>query len=241
MTAEADDPFRERLSPYLDGELEDDDARALEAHLADCAACRRELGELRRLVTAARGLPERAPGTDLWPAIERALEERTERAAPAATGRDPKRWTWLVAGLAAGFLLAVLFFRGTRDGQGDEATELAAGEHYLLLLHESPDSLAGASPEEVAAVVGEYTRWAQELGRAGKLVDGAKLADGEGRWLRPAAAPGRFDVADRPERGGVGGYFVVRAGGYDEAMEITRSCPHLAYGGWIELRRIEET
>ncbi len=235
MTAEADDPFRERLSPYLDGELEGTEAGALEAHLQGCAACRRELEQLRALVPAARGLPERPPEADLWPAIERALGVPAARAA----GGPPRRGPGLVAGLAAGFLLAVGLVRAGHGGSG-ASPELAAGESYLLLLHESPDLLADASPSEVAAVVDEYRRWAEDLGRAGKLLAAEKLADGEGRWLRPEEGNG-VRVEGRPERGGIGGFFVVRAAGYDEALEITRSCPHLAHGGWIELRRIEET
>ena len=36
-----------------------------------------------------------------------------------------------------------------------------------------------------------------------------------------------------------GGYFVLQAESYDAAVDIARSCPHLTYGGSIELRRID--
>ena len=242
--AEARDPWSERLSPWLEGELAETEARALEAHVAGCAACARELEELQRIVAAARALGARAggPERDLWAGIEVALraEERGGAslgadATRAARGRGGRRWVWLAAGLVAGFLIA-LAWRGT---PGERGAELAAGERYLLLLHEGPDLLAGASAAEVAAVVDEYRRWAEELGHAGRLVAGEKLADAEGRWVRPAAAAGAAEVAARPERGGIGGFFVVRAASYDEALAITRTCPHRAHGGWIELRRIE--
>ena len=37
----------------------------------------------------------------------------------------------------------------------------------------------------------------------------------------------------------VGGYFLIEAVDYDEAVQICRSCPHLKYGGRIELREID--
>ena len=36
----------------------------------------------------------------------------------------------------------------------------------------------------------------------------------------------------------IGGYFVIEADHYAEAVELSRDCPHLDYGG-IELRQID--
>lgn len=63
------DQWTDRLSEYLDGELGAADAAALGAHLASCALCRATLGELRGVVSRARGLGDRAPARDLWPGI----------------------------------------------------------------------------------------------------------------------------------------------------------------------------
>lgn len=54
---------RELFSPFLDGELAPHEAGSLEAHLAACAACRRELAVWERLSAEVRGLREdvRAP------------------------------------------------------------------------------------------------------------------------------------------------------------------------------------
>ena len=37
----------------------------------------------------------------------------------------------------------------------------------------------------------------------------------------------------------LGGYFAVEAGSYDEAIELTRDCPHFDFGS-IEIREIED-
>jgi hypothetical protein len=49
---------------------------------------------------------------------------------------------------------------------------------------------------------------------------------------RPLATDGGLDT--------VTGYFRVRAGSWDEALELARSCPHLAYGGEISVRMLAQ-
>src|SRR2546422_9540426 len=63
------DNWTDRLSEYLDGTVAVGTRAALEAPLVDCAACAATLEELRRVVTRARALDDRAPGADLWPKI----------------------------------------------------------------------------------------------------------------------------------------------------------------------------
>src|SRR5688500_2799827 len=63
------DEWNDRLSEYLDGELEPPDRAALETHLAGCEACRADLADLRAVVSRARSVPDRAPSADLWPGV----------------------------------------------------------------------------------------------------------------------------------------------------------------------------
>lgn len=63
------DPWTDRLSDYLDGELPESERTGLEAHLRSCAACAETLTGLQRVVTRARGLEDRPPSRDLWPGI----------------------------------------------------------------------------------------------------------------------------------------------------------------------------
>jgi anti-sigma factor RsiW len=51
----------DRLSAFLDDELEDREALRVTRHLARCGACRDELEELRRTRAALRGLPAVEP------------------------------------------------------------------------------------------------------------------------------------------------------------------------------------
>jgi anti-sigma factor RsiW len=65
------------LTDRLDGELDPDVARALDEHLAGCAACRDLAADLERLRVAARALPrEVEPPRDLWVGISERITPR---------------------------------------------------------------------------------------------------------------------------------------------------------------------
>jgi hypothetical protein len=64
--------WTDRLSDYLDGELEDSEATAVQAHLRECAAC------------AAAARP---PEADLWPGIAGRIEAGSR---PLDTGAAPR-------------------------------------------------------------------------------------------------------------------------------------------------------
>src|SRR5438067_6341762 len=63
------DKWTERLSEYLDGELNETEGRSLEAHLASCAECAATLAELRGVTARAGSLDDRPPAHDLWTGI----------------------------------------------------------------------------------------------------------------------------------------------------------------------------
>lgn len=67
------DPWVDRLSEYVDGELDAPTRAAVEAHLATCADCRATVSALERVVARARRMGYRPPANDLWPDIRSAL------------------------------------------------------------------------------------------------------------------------------------------------------------------------
>jgi anti-sigma factor RsiW len=72
------DQWTDRLSEYLDGELEDAERMALEAHLATCADCTAVLADLRRVVARAQALDDRPPARDLWSGIAERIGVSTD-------------------------------------------------------------------------------------------------------------------------------------------------------------------
>ena len=61
--------WTDKLSDYLDDELEERERSAVEAHLQGCAACTAVLNDLKRIVARAQSLDARPPQTDLWDGI----------------------------------------------------------------------------------------------------------------------------------------------------------------------------
>jgi hypothetical protein len=111
---------------------------------------------------------------------------------------------------------------------------------YLLMLHEDPRQYASLSPAEMGAVVERYRAWSQKLAAEGRLVGGEKLADEPGRRMR--AGPMGPIVTDGPtieSKDVIGGFFMIRAASYDEAVALAADCPHLNGDNVIVLRRIE--
>ena len=112
---------------------------------------------------------------------------------------------------------------------------------YMLLLHERAGEESDLSPEEIQGIIQKYRDWSQQMGEAGKLVGGDKLTDDNGKVLRPSS--GGVSVTDGPyaeTKEVIGGYFQIEASDYAEAVEISKTCPHLAFGGKIEIRQVDE-
>ncbi len=121
------DAWTDRLSEYVDGELDPADRAALDVHLQLCEGCAGTVEELRAVLQRAGALEPDAPGTDLWPAIEariaaprRArvfdLRGRREREALRASGPgawQPRRWSFTLPQLAAAAALLVVLSSAT--------------------------------------------------------------------------------------------------------------------------------
>ena len=111
---------------------------------------------------------------------------------------------------------------------------------FMLLLHNAPRDTSKVSPAEMQAVINEYSAWSQKLAAAGKLKGGQKLTNDGGRMI--TAKDGEISVTDGPyteTKEVVGGFFMVEAKSYDDAVKLTRDCPHLKFGGRIELRQVD--
>jgi hypothetical protein len=111
---------------------------------------------------------------------------------------------------------------------------------FLMILHDTTRALAGISPEEMQRVVERYRVWSTKVAEAGKLRGGQKLKDEGGKHLTREA--GKYVVRDGPfseVNEVIGGYFLIEAADYKEAVAICADCPHLDLKGRIELREVD--
>jgi hypothetical protein len=111
---------------------------------------------------------------------------------------------------------------------------------FLLLLRDEPSTFEHLSPAEMQAIIQKYIAWGNGLRDSGRLIGSDKLTGSGGRVARQSGA--KTMVTDGPfteAREVVGGFYMIQAKDYDEAMTIVRDCPHLAFGS-IEVRQVEE-
>lgn len=129
---ELDEILDERLSAWLDGELDDDDETALRAELEASPALASRLAQLQRVDDALRAVPEPA----VRPELAVRLRERIageERGAPKTSRRrgmsapPPRRRRWMLPALAAAAaaVLALLAVPRLRQTPPPEETPIA--------------------------------------------------------------------------------------------------------------------
>lgn len=111
------DPWTDRLSEYLDGELGAAEMELLERHLTGCDECRATLQQLQDVVAAAHSLEDREPARDLWAGIAAGLAAEPRQTGPDAAvlplrRRAGRRFSMSAPQLAAAALLLMAFSAG---------------------------------------------------------------------------------------------------------------------------------
>lgn len=113
---------------------------------------------------------------------------------------------------------------------------------FLLLLHDKPSAAPDYSPEEMQKIIQEYVNWARGLEAKNVLLSSHKLHDEGGKHIT-GDANGAAVVTDGPYSEAkeiIGGFFLIEAGSYDEAVDLCRDIPHIRYGGKVEIRAVHE-
>ncbi|MFW5951230.1 MAG: anti-sigma factor family protein [Gemmatimonadota bacterium] len=177
----ASEHWTDRLSEYLDGELDAPDRAACRAHLDECRECADTLEELRAVVEEASALPDVPPERELWPAIEARLTPRVAATAPTgapptrpAGSEDPiplasrrRRVVMTVPELIAAAIALVLFSAGTvwlalpGTANAPDPASAAAGDPPGVLADEP--GLAAESAAIPVAFTSVYDRAIEEL------------------------------------------------------------------------------
>jgi len=128
--------WTDRLSEYVDGELDPPARVAIDAHLATCAECRATRDALTRVVARARRVPYREPSRDLWTSVEAAIE--ASRVTPMPSAPRPRLVTLPVGRLVAAVAAVAI---------------IAAGVAWMVASTRSAPPLA-AVPDSAPATTG---------------------------------------------------------------------------------------
>ena len=185
------DRWSDRLSAYLDDELDQAERSAIETHLAACDECAGALEALREVKSRARTLENRPPERDLWPGIEARL---------AAAGAGS------MAGDATAAVRAARAAHAAHAGVPDDAL---AEAHPVRVIRPArridfslPQALAAAAALVVlsAGAMWWAMRATEMRGAAtGSGAAGPVALHGAGSGAAPGAASSRDQAAANPQ------------------------------------------
>jgi hypothetical protein len=174
----------ERLSDWLEHDLDSVSSAMLERHAATCARCTGLLADLASIRRTAAALPELVPSRDLWPEIEARIQapvialDQPRSTRPALDRGTTRRLWWL--GAAAAALVGV-----------------TAGVTHYMTLKNNPVAPSVVASQPTVVRSPESTVPAPDTQPAAELVS-AERPDSP-RAPRPAstsAAPGAADQSE---------------------------------------------
>ena len=111
---------------------------------------------------------------------------------------------------------------------------------YLLLLYHDGAAGTKLDPAVMQQAMAKHQAWRQRLTDEGRYLGSHKLENEPGKVLRNSS--GRVLVTDGPyseTKEWLGGYYMIEAANYEAAIAISWDCPHLEFGGTIELREVD--
>jgi hypothetical protein len=110
---------------------------------------------------------------------------------------------------------------------------------FLLLLHSDPAPWIKMPNEERQKWFAKYMAWGNQARQDGYVLGSNKLVDDPGKIIRgpkPITTDGPYSETKEI----LGGYYLIQAANYDEAVRRCKNHPHLEHGGTIEVRQIEQ-
>lgn len=219
---------RDELVALVYDELDADKRQVVLAHIDGCADCTARL-------EAYRGVRDRLgdwadEGAQTVPTGESGETDPGKAAHTKSAPQPLRRFSGLsfAAGLAAALVLLWI-------GRGwimTDGISQPIGDRYVLLLREGEYDYSNMTPEIMRGRVAEYMNWSNEWDAKGNPMSGEKLTDEAIRF-----GPGANEGIDPSLT--LSGFFVFAADSQTEAEAVAKSCPHLKYGGAIELRQVD--
>ena len=109
-------------------------------------------------------------------------------------------------------------------------------EKFMFIFHGGMDTIEQPSPAFMQEHMGKWMAWIDQLSKAGKYVAGEPLMPG-GKFI---SGKDRV-VTDGPFTEGkevVGGFFIVNAEDYKEALELAQGYPDFELDGKVQVRQV---
>jgi hypothetical protein len=111
-------------------------------------------------------------------------------------------------------------------------------KEFLLMYRNDFNNIPDVSAEEAQATTKKWMDWIGGVAAQNKLANRGNRLARSGRVLKSSNT-----VTDGPYteiKESVGGYSIIKADSYDDAVEIAKGCPVLIAGGNVEIREIDQ-
>ena len=110
-------------------------------------------------------------------------------------------------------------------------------KEFLLLFRTDYDKVSKASPDQAEAMMKKWMDWLGGIAAQNKLTSKGNRLQSSGRIVKSDAIVTNGPYTDIKES--IGGYTIIKADNYDEAVEVAKGCPVLLAGGNVEVREID--
>lgn len=108
--------------------------------------------------------------------------------------------------------------------------------NYLMIYRSEPFDPSKIAPEEMQKSMDRWMKWIGEGFAKGWMVEpgDALMPDGRVVDKNRVVTDGPFMEAKEL----VGGYSIVKADSFDEAVTLAKTCPNIEEGGGVEIRQL---
>ena len=107
---------------------------------------------------------------------------------------------------------------------------------YLLVYRADYSFIPDRSPEEAAAMTKRWMDWIGSIAAQNKLTDRGQRLAASGKVVKNESTVTNGPYAEIKES--IGGYSIIRADSYEQAIELAKGCPIFTQGGTLEVREI---
>lgn len=109
-------------------------------------------------------------------------------------------------------------------------------KQFLLVFRSGFNDIAKRTPEEAQAVTLQWMDWIKTIAAENKLVDRGNRLTESGKVLKSKDIVINGPYTEIKES--IGGYTLIKAESYDDAVNLSKGCPIFNAGGSVEIREI---
>ena len=109
-------------------------------------------------------------------------------------------------------------------------------QDFMLLFRQPSFDYSQASPEDIKAIFKKWDDWKGGIAAQGKLISTGNRLSSEGKVLKAGGVVTDGPFAEIREI--LGGYMVVKADSFDDALTLAHGCPAIDVGGSVEIRAV---